>query len=108
MLTHWARDRAKRFSLEHVVKMLTHDTSRYIGLGDRGTLAAGQRADVNVIDFEKLTLLRPALVKDLPAGGKRLVQRAEGYRATVVAGQTILENGVLTGVKPGRVARLGR
>jgi len=108
MLTHWARDRAKRFSLEHVVKMLTHDTSRYIGLTDRGTLAAGQRADLNVIDFEKLTLLRPSLVKDLPAGGKRLVQRAEGYRATIVAGQTILENGTLTGVKPGRVARLGR
>lgn len=107
MLTHWARDRARgRFALEHVVKMLTHDTSRYIGLGDRGTIAKGQRADLNVIDFEKLRLLRPELVKDLPAGGKRLVQRAEGYRATIVAGTTILENGQLTGAKPGRVARL--
>lgn len=108
MLTHWARDRAKRFSLEHVVKMLTHDTSRYIGLRDRGTIAVGQRADLNVIDFDALTLLRPELVKDLPAGGKRLVQRAIGYRATIVAGQTIVENGALTGAKPGRVARLGR
>lgn len=108
MLTHWARDRAKRFSLEHVVKMLTHDTSRYIGLKDRGTIAVGQRADLNVIDFDKLTLLRPELVKDLPAGGKRLVQRADGYRATIVAGEAIVEGGHLTGAKPGRVARLGR
>lgn len=107
MLTHWARDRARgRFTLEHVVKMLTHDTSRYIGLKDRGTIAIGQRADLNVIDFEKLCLLRPELVKDLPAGGKRLVQRAEGYRATIVAGTPILENGKLTGATPGRVARL--
>ncbi|MBS2016412.1 MAG: amidohydrolase family protein [Deltaproteobacteria bacterium] len=107
MLTHWARDRARgKFPLERVVKMLTQDTSRYIGLRDRGTVAAGQRADLNVIDFEKLCLLRPQLVKDLPAGGKRLVQRAEGYRATLVAGQPILENGELTGAKPGRVARL--
>jgi N-acyl-D-aspartate/D-glutamate deacylase len=109
MLTHWARDRKRgRFSLEHVVKMLTHDTSRYIGLTDRGTIAVGQRADLNVIDHAKLRLRRPELVADLPAGGKRLLQRAEGYRATLVAGKPIVLDGVLTGERPGRVARIGR
>lgn len=108
MLTHWARDRKRgRFALEHVVKMLTHDTSRYIGLHDRGTIAIGQRADLNVIDFDKLSLLRPELVSDLPAGGKRLLQRAVGYRATLVKGRSIIEDGALTGEMPGRVARIG-
>lgn len=88
--------------------MLTHDTSRYVGLADRGTVAVGQRADLNVIDLTALRLLRPELVGDLPAGGKRLLQRAEGYRATIVAGRTTLEHGVLTGDKPGHLARLGR
>ena len=109
MLTHWARDRKRnRFSLEHVVKMMTHDTSRYIGLTDRGTIAVGQRADLNVIDHERLRLRRPELVADLPAGGKRLLQRADGYRATLVAGKPIVLDGVLTGERPGRVARIGR
>jgi N-acyl-D-aspartate/D-glutamate deacylase len=109
MLTHWARDRARaRFSVEHVVKMLTHDTSRYIGLTDRGTVAPGQRADLNVIDMAALRLLRPELVSDLPAGGKRLLQRAEGYRATMVLGKIVTENGILTGQTPGHVARIGR
>ncbi len=108
MLTHWAKERTRgRFSVEHVVKMLTGDTSRYIGLSDRGNVALGQRADLNVIDFDHLRLLRPELIQDLPAGGKRLLQRAEGYRATIVAGQTVVENGTLTGNKPGRLARIG-
>jgi N-acyl-D-aspartate/D-glutamate deacylase len=108
MLTHWARDRARgRFSVEAVVKMLTHDTSRYIGLADRGTIALGQRADLNVIELDKLRLLRPELVADLPAGGKRLLQRAEGYRATIVNGRAIARDGRLTGETPGRVARIG-
>ncbi len=109
MLMHWARDRKRgRFSLEHVVKMMTHDTSRYIGLNDRGTIAVGQRADLNVIDHDKLRLRRPELIADLPAGGKRLLQRADGYRATLVAGRPIVLDGVLTGERPGRVARIGR
>jgi N-acyl-D-aspartate/D-glutamate deacylase len=108
MLTHWARDRARgRFSVEAVVKMLTHDTSRYIGLTDRGTIELGQRADLNVIELDKLRLLRPELVADLPAGGKRLLQRAEGYRATIVNGRAIARDGRLTGEAPGRVARIG-
>ena len=109
MLTHWARDRKRgRFSLERVVKMMTHDTSRYIGLTDRGTVTVGQRADLNVIDHDRLRLRRPELVADLPAGGKRLLQRADGYRATLVAGKPIVLEGVLTGERPGRVARIGR
>ncbi|MDF2694009.1 MAG: D-aminoacylase, partial [Labilithrix sp.] len=108
MLTHWAKNRERgRFTVEQVVKMLTHDTSRYIGLHDRGTIALGQRADLNVIDHDALRLLRPALVADLPTGGKRLLQRAEGYRATLVAGRPILERGAFTGELPGRLARIG-
>jgi N-acyl-D-aspartate/D-glutamate deacylase len=109
MLTHWARDRKRaHYKLEQVVKMLTHDTSRYIGLGDRGTIAPGQRGDLNVIDFDKLRLLRPELVTDLPAGGKRLLQHAEGYRATIVRGTPIALGGALTGETPGRLSRAGR
>ena len=108
MLTHWARDRgAGRFTVEQIIKRMSHDTSRHIGLGDRGTLAPGQRADINVIDLGKLRLRRPVLVQDLPAGGKRLLQHAEGYRATFVAGRAVAEDGELTGERPGRLVRLG-
>ena len=108
MLTHWARDRARgRLPLERVVKMLAHDTARHVGFADRGTLAPGQKADLNVIDFDRLRLTRPALVADLPAGGKRLLQRAEGYLATIVNGEHVVEHGALTGARPGRLVRLG-
>ncbi len=108
MLSHWARDRqGEKFSLEHVVKMQTHDTARYIGLEDRGTLEVGQRADLNIIDFEALQLQPPHLVADLPAGGKRLLQGATGYVATLVNGEVIAENGALTGRYPGRLVRVG-
>jgi N-acyl-D-aspartate/D-glutamate deacylase len=107
MLSHWTKRRAHgRLPIEKVVKMLAHDTSRHIGLSDRGTIAPGMRADLNVIDMEKLRLFRPELVADLPAGGKRLVQRAEGYRATFVLGRPIVEDGRLTGETPGRLARI--
>ena len=107
MLTHWARDRARgKLPLERVVKMLAHDTARYVGFRDRGTLAVGQKADLNVIDFEGLRLERPALVSDLPAGGKRLLQRADGYLATIVSGEVVVERGALTGARPGRLVRL--
>jgi N-acyl-D-aspartate/D-glutamate deacylase len=107
MLTHWARDRAQGLPLEKVVKMMTHDTARYIGMHDRGTLTPGAKADVNVIDLAHLTLRRPHLVADLPAGGKRLLQKAEGYRATLVNGEVILEDDALTAARPGRLVRLG-
>ena len=108
MLSHWARDRQHgRIPLERVVQMLAHDTSRYIGFTDRGTIAVGQRADLNVIDWKNLRLGRPELVQDLPAGGKRLIQHAEGYLATLVNGEVTLERGRYTGARPGRLARLG-
>jgi N-acyl-D-aspartate/D-glutamate deacylase len=109
LMTHWARDRPEgRLELERIVRMQARDTARYIGLKDRGTLAVGQRADINVIDFDKLRLRRPRLVADLPAGGKRLLQDAEGYRATFVRGVPIVEDDRLTGQRPGRLARLGQ
>ena len=108
-LTHWCRDRAEgRVSLPWLVRKLAHDTARFIGLRDRGTLVPGARADVNVIDFERLALHRPHLVHDLPGGGRRLSQEASGYRATLVGGDVILENDRLTGSLPGRLVRAGR
>ena len=109
MMTHWARDRQMaRIPLETIIKMQAHDTARFIGLTDRGTLAKGQRADINIIDFEKLRLKHPVMQQDLPAGGQRLMQYAEGYVATLVAGTTIAENGRLTGAHPGHLVRAGR
>ena len=89
LLTHWARDRVRgeRLPLEWVVKKQTRDTATLYGLGDRGVLEAGLRADINVIDFDNLRLDSPTMVHDLPAGGRRLLQQAEGYDYTVVAGQ---------------------
>lgn len=108
LLTHWARDRAQGIPLERVVRMQAHDTARFVGLRDRGTLEPGMRADVNVVDLSRLSLLRPTMQRDLPAGGRRLVQRAEGYLATLVAGQVIAEGGALTRARPGRLVRMGR
>jgi N-acyl-D-aspartate/D-glutamate deacylase len=109
LLSHWTRDRAAgKIPIERAVQMLSHDTARHLGLGDRGVIAPGLRADLNVIDMSKLRLLRPRLVADLPAGGKRLLQDVEGYRATVVAGEVVAENGNLTGVRPGRLVRAGQ
>ena len=108
LLTHWARDRARGLPLERVVQMQAHDTARFIGLTDRGTIEPGMRADLNVVDLERLALLRPVMQRDLPAGGRRLVQRAEGYLATLVAGEVIVERGALTGARPGRLVRMGQ
>lgn len=107
LLTHWGRDRPRdRLPLEKLVKMQSHDTARFVGFTDRGTIAPGQRADLNVIDFDHLALRAPRMQADLPAGGQRLVQGATGYVATLVAGQTITEHGAFTGLRPGRLARL--
>jgi N-acyl-D-aspartate/D-glutamate deacylase len=106
LLTHWVRDRPKgRIPLERAIHMQTQRTARFIGLEDRGVVAEGLRADLNVIDFEKLRLFSPKLVADLPAGGSRLLQAAEGYRITMVAGSVITRDGTLTGAYPGRVVR---
>ena len=107
MLTHWVRDRARgpRLPLEQVVRMQTHDTARLYGLNDRGVIAPGMKADINVIDFDKLRILPPEMVFDLPADGRRMIQRAEGYRATIVSGAVTFENGDATGEMPGRLVR---
>lgn len=110
MLAHWTRDRSRgpRLPLERVVAMLTREPAAYLGLADRGVIATGCKADVNVIDMERLRLERPRLVRDLPAGGKRFLQRAAGYRATIVSGAVVLEDDRTTGARPGRLVRLGR
>jgi N-acyl-D-aspartate/D-glutamate deacylase len=107
LLTHWCRDRSRgeRLDLAWAIKRQTRDTAEAVGLLDRGLLVEGAKADVNVIDFERLTLRRPEMVFDLPAGGKRLVQRAEGYLATLVNGEVTYENGQHTGALPGRLVR---
>jgi N-acyl-D-aspartate/D-glutamate deacylase len=110
MLTHWARDRSRgeRLELAHVVRRQTRDTARAVGLGDRGVLAPGMRADVNVIDFENLRLRPPEMHFDLPAGGKRLLQRADGYLHTFVAGVETYADNEHTGALPGRLVRGAR
>ena len=107
MLTHWARDRARggRLPVEFVVKRLAADNAAALGLHDRGRLRPGLRADLNVIDFDNLAIERPNMRYDLPAGGKRLVQGARGYRATLCAGEIVHENGAATGALPGRLIR---
>jgi N-acyl-D-aspartate/D-glutamate deacylase len=107
MLTHWARDRERgeRLPLEYVVKRQCRDTARQVGLEDRGTVEAGMLADLNVIDFDQLTLRAPEMVFDLPAGGRRLIQRAEGYTATIKRGEVIYRDGEATGVLPGQLIR---
>jgi N-acyl-D-amino-acid deacylase len=107
MLTYWVRDRERgeRLPLEKVVSMQTRDTARLYGMNDRGVLAPGLKADINVIDFQALQILAPEMIFDLPAGGRRLVQRAQGYRATVVSGVVTFENGVATGELPGKLVR---
>ncbi len=106
-ITHWTRDRTRgdRLPLEYVVHQQTQRTARHIGWFDRGVIAPGMLADLNVIDHERLTLHPPRLIADLPAGGTRLMQAAEGYVATIKRGAVIAENGVLTGARPGRLQR---
>jgi N-acyl-D-aspartate/D-glutamate deacylase len=107
MLTHWVRDRTRgeRLPLEWVVKKQTHDTARLYGMHDRGTLECGMVGDVNVIDLDGLALENPMVVDDLPAGGKRLVQRARGYVETIKRGVTTFAWGEDTGARPGVLIR---
>ncbi len=107
MLQHWVRDRPRggRLTLETAVKRQSHDTARLYGLDDRGVIAPGALADINVIDFDHLTLERPWMAFDLPAGGKRLLQRATGYRYTIKSGVVTFEDGTWTGATPGGVLR---
>lgn len=105
-LTHWARDRKSgRFSVADAVRRLTSVPARVAGLGDRGRIAVGYKADLNVIDHAALRLHKPVISHDLPAGGRRLDQTADGYVATIVSGEIIAENGVPTAARPGKLVR---
>lgn len=105
-LAHWARDRRSgRFTVAEAVRELTSVPARVAGLGDRGRIAAGYKADLNVIDHGALRLHKPVIRHDLPAGGRRLDQTAEGYVTTIVSGEIIAENGVPTEARPGKLVR---
>jgi len=107
MLTHWARDRKRgeRLPLELVVKRMSQDTAELYGLHDRGVVAPGKKADLNLIDMEALRLELPEMVHDLPAGGRRLMQRARGYKASLVSGEVVMRDDEPTGALPGRLIR---
>jgi N-acyl-D-aspartate/D-glutamate deacylase len=107
LLTHWVRDRDRgdRIPLETIVEKQTRRTAAFYGMQDRGVIAPGYKADLNVIDFENLRIHAPRMVYDLPAGGRRLVQEIDGYRYTICSGEITFEGGKPTGALPGRVVR---
>jgi len=106
-LTHWTRDRTNgpKLRVEEAIKLQTHDTAELYGLGDRGTLQVGKRGDVNVIDYDALTLSPPEMVHDLPADAPWLLQKADGYRYTIVSGEVTWQDGHPTGARPGVLVR---
>jgi N-acyl-D-aspartate/D-glutamate deacylase len=107
MLTHWTRERTRgpRLPLERLVRKQTADTARTYGLLDRGVVAPGYKADFNLIDYARLRVRKPYLAYDLPAGGRRMLQKAEGYRHTFVSGVEVMSDGEATGALPGRLIR---
>jgi N-acyl-D-aspartate/D-glutamate deacylase len=107
LLTHWVRDRTRgeRLSLETVIQKQAAGTAAAVGLDDRGTIEVGKKADLNVIDLDHLTLHAPRSVDDLPAGGRRILQDATGYRATIVSGVVTRRDDRDTGARPGRLVR---
>ena len=107
MLSYFTRDRRRgpRMPLEFVVHKLTQDSASVYGLNDRGVIAPGYKADFNLIDYDGLRLEAPEMTYDLPAGGKRLVQKAQGYRMTINSGEVTFEDGEATGALPGRLIR---
>jgi len=108
MLSHWVQGReGSRLSLERVVELMSGRNARYLGLADRGRIETGLRADLNLIDPARLRPGTPRLVRDLPAGGKRFLQKAEGYLGTWVAGRPVQRDGQVSGERPGRLVRLG-
>src|SRR6202044_923715 len=105
-LAHWARDRKSgRFEVPEAVRRLTSVPARIAGLGDRGRIAVGYKADLNVIDHAALRIHKPVITHGAPAGGRRLAQTADGHVATIVAGEVIAENGVPTDARPGKLVR---
>ncbi|MEX0645785.1 MAG: amidohydrolase family protein, partial [Parvularculaceae bacterium] len=109
LLSYWTRDRAEgRIELPRAIQMLTADAAGYLGLKDRGRLNVGSRADINVIDYDALSIGPPRMVKDLPAGGQRLLQPAHGFRATFVAGRQVIDDDRITDERPGRLVRFNQ
>jgi N-acyl-D-aspartate/D-glutamate deacylase len=108
LLSHWTRDAQahERLSPERAIHMLTLRNARYIGLQDRGAIAPGMRADLNLIDPTRLALPLPQLVRDLPGGTQRLLQKSEGYIGTWVAGVAVAEHGEITSARPGGLLRV--
>jgi N-acyl-D-aspartate/D-glutamate deacylase len=107
LLTYWGRERGA-YPVEELIRRLTSDPAEAAGLQDRGVLAVGKKADINVIDHDKLTFGRPYVAFDLPAGGRRLLQKATGYAATIVSGIVTYRDGAATGALPGRLVRSER
>jgi N-acyl-D-aspartate/D-glutamate deacylase len=106
LITRWTRDnRADGFDLSWLIKRQTSDTARLVGMTDRGIIAPGLKADINIIDLKRLDIERPMVVHDLPAGGQRLLQGASGYVATLVSGQAVYRDGEATGALPGRLVK---
>ena len=106
LLSHWTRDRAKdRISLPRAVQMLAADPADYLGLVDRGRIQIGQRADINIVDYDELALEAPRMIQDLPAGGQRLLQSAKGFRSTLVAGAEVIHDDEISDERPGRLVR---
>tara|TARA_B100001057_G_C22867715_1_gene957323 strand:- start:2115 stop:3818 length:1704 start_codon:yes stop_codon:yes gene_type:complete len=107
LVQHWSRDRTRgaKLPLETVIKMQTSETARLLGINDRGILGEGYKADINIIDYQGLTLHEPEIINDLPAGGRRLVQKASGYEYTIVSGKIAFVNGEATGALNGRLIR---
>ena len=107
LVQHWSRDRdrGEKLPLKTVIKMQTSETASLLGINDRGILEEGYKADINIIDYEKLTLHEPEIINDLPAGGRRLVQKASGYDYTIVSGAVAFIKGEATGVLNGKLIR---
>jgi len=107
LIKHWARDRTRgpKLPIEFLVHAQTQRNVRALGMFDRGALVLGMKADINIIDYEKLDLSNPKMVNDLPAGGRRLIQKASGYVSTMVNGQVVMEHGEPTGQLPGQLIR---
>lgn len=112
LLSHWTRDRMRKgkpgIELSRAIQMLTADGADYLGLTDRGRIKEGLRADINIIDYDGLSLSMPEMVRDLPAGGQRLIQPVAGYKATFVSGEQVIANDRVTKSRPGRLVRSGQ
>ena len=107
MLTHWVKGRTRgaRLPLEEVIRLQTSEPASLYALNDRGVIAPGRKADINIIDLDALHLPAPYMAYDLPAGGKRMLQKVRGFRYTIVNGEVIVQDGMMTAALPGKLVR---